>query len=53
MNRWLQDFAYKTDIGWTVFLAAGMTAVFIALATVCFQSVKAAVTNPVDSLRNE
>jgi putative ABC transport system permease protein len=53
MNRWLQEFAYKTNIGWTVFLLAAMTAVFIALATVCFQSVKAALANPVDSLRNE
>jgi putative ABC transport system permease protein len=53
MNQWLQDFAYKTDIEWWVFALAGLVAVGIALLTVSFQSVKAAMTNPVKSLRSE
>ncbi|WP_299287214.1 ABC transporter permease [uncultured Mucilaginibacter sp.] len=53
MNKWLQSFAYRTNISWWVFaLAAGM-AVFIALATISFQAVKAALANPVKSLRSE
>lgn len=53
MNKWLQDFAYRTAINWWVFgLAAGITLV-IALATVSFQSIKAALMNPVKSLRSE
>jgi putative ABC transport system permease protein len=53
MNRWLQDFAYKIDIEWWVFALAGFLAVGIALLTVSFQSVKAALMNPVKSLRSE
>ncbi|MCY7353007.1 MAG: ABC transporter permease [Cytophagaceae bacterium] len=53
MNRWLQDFAYKIDIEWWVFALAGGLAVGIALLTVSFQSVKAALMNPVKSLRSE
>lgn len=53
MNQWLQDFAYRIDIQWWVFAVAGLAAVLIALATVSFQAVKAAVANPVDSLRDE
>ncbi|WP_165358912.1 ABC transporter permease [Spirosoma sordidisoli] len=53
MNRWLQDFAYKIDIEWWVFAGAGTLAVGIALLTVSFQSVKAALMNPVKSLRSE
>lgn len=53
MDRWLQGFAYRTDIEWWVFALAGFLAVAIALATVGFQSVKAALANPVKSLRNE
>ncbi|MPR34819.1 ABC transporter permease [Salmonirosea aquatica] len=53
MHFWLQDFAYKIDIGWWVFALAGVLAVGIALLTVSFQSVKAAVANPVKSLRSE
>jgi ABC-type antimicrobial peptide transport system permease subunit len=53
MNQWLQDFAYKVDIAWWVFALAGLLAVGIALLTVGFQSVKAALVNPVESLRNE
>jgi putative ABC transport system permease protein len=53
MNKWLQDFAYPTAINWWVFgLAAGITLI-IALATVSFQSIKAAFMNPVKSLRSE
>ena len=53
MNKWLQDFAYKTDIGWAVFALAGFCAIAIALATISIQSVKAAIANPVKSLRTE
>ena len=53
MNAWLQDFAYKIDIGWWVFALAGVLAVGIALLTVSFQSVRAALRNPVESLRSE
>lgn len=53
MNRWLQDFAYKIDIEWWMFGLAGLLAVGIALLTVSFQSVKAALMNPVKSLRSE
>ena len=53
MNRWLQDFAYKITIEWWVFGVAGLLAVGIALLTVSFQSLKAALMNPVTSLRSE
>jgi putative ABC transport system permease protein len=53
MTRWLQDFAYKIDIEWWVFALAGLLAVGIALLTVSYQSVKAALMNPVKSLRSE
>lgn len=53
LNRWLQDFAYRIDITWWVFVAAGLAALLIALFTVSFQAIKAAVTNPVQSLRTE
>ena len=53
MHRWLQDFAYKIDIEWWVFGLAGLLAVSIALLTVSFQSIKAALMNPVKSLRSE
>ncbi|MFC4874447.1 ABC transporter permease [Negadavirga shengliensis] len=53
MNRWLEDFAYRIDIEWWMFGLAGLAALVIALMTVSFQSVKAALANPVDSLRNE
>ncbi|GHB54889.1 ABC transporter permease [Persicitalea jodogahamensis] len=53
MSEWLGGFAYKTDIGWGVFALAGILAIGIALLTVSFQSVKAAVANPVESLRSE
>jgi putative ABC transport system permease protein len=53
MHNWLQDFAYRISIEWWVFALAGMLAILIALATVGFQALKAALTNPVKSLRTE
>jgi putative ABC transport system permease protein len=53
MNKWLQDFAYKINIGWTVFFVAGCIAILIAALTISFQSIKAALANPVKSLRTE
>jgi len=53
MNKWLQSFAYRTNISWWVFLVAGLAALMIALMTVSFQAIKAAVANPVKSLRSE
>ena len=53
MNKWLAGFAYRIEIGWTVFALAGSAAIVIAFLTVSFQSVKAALTNPVKSLRSE
>ena len=53
MNRWLQDFAYRIEIEWWVFAGAGLLAVGIALLTVSFQSIRAALMNPVKSLRSE
>ena len=53
MHNWLQDFAYRISISWWVFMAAGILALFIALFTISFQSIKAAIANPVKSLRTE
>lgn len=53
MNLWLQDFAYKTNLNWWVFAFAGIMGLFIALATISFKAVKAAMANPVKSLRTE
>ncbi len=53
MNKWLQNFAYRIDIGWWVFILSGGIALAIALATVCYQAIKAATANPVESLRYE
>ena len=53
MNKWLQDFAYRTNISWTVFVITTVTALLIALATISFQAIRAAVSNPVKSLRTE
>ncbi|SFW53908.1 ABC transporter permease [Cellulophaga fucicola] len=53
MQKWLQEFAYRIDIGWLVFFIAGMCAVIIALITVSFQAIKAATANPIKSLRTE
>ena len=53
MHKWLQDFAYRTQIQWWIFLAALFIAGIIALATISFQAIKAAIANPVKSLRTE
>jgi len=53
MQKWLQNFAYKVELSWWVFMLAGVTALAIALLTVSFQSIKAALKNPVDALRYE
>ncbi|MBO0937450.1 ABC transporter permease [Fibrella sp. HMF5335] len=53
MNRWLSDFAYRVTVEWWVFALAGILAVGIALLTISFQSLKAALMNPVKSLRSE
>jgi putative ABC transport system permease protein len=53
MNQWLRDFAYRIDIAWWVFALAGLLAIGIALLTISFQSVKAALMNPVKALRTE
>jgi len=53
MNRWLQDFAYRVNVDGWVFIAAGASAVLIAFLTVSFQAIKAAMANPVKSLRSE
>jgi len=53
MNKWLQGFAYRVNISWWIFFLAGVTALLIAIFTVSFQTVKAAIANPVNSLRTE
>jgi putative ABC transport system permease protein len=53
MNKWLQSFAYRISIEWWVFVAAGLGALLISLFTISFQAIKAAVANPVKSLRTE
>jgi len=53
MHQWLQDFAYRTNIEWWVFAVAGLLAAVIALATISAQAIKAAMANPVKSLRSE
>ena len=53
MNRWLQNFAYSTDLDWWIFAVAGLSAIVIAFMTVSFQSLRAALANPVKSLRSE
>ncbi|MCO5934866.1 ABC transporter permease [Mucilaginibacter sp. RB4R14] len=53
MNKWLQDFAYRVTIHWWVIAAAGVGALLIAFVTISFQSIKAALANPVKSLRSE
>jgi len=53
LNNWLQDFVYRISIGWGVFILAAIIAMLIALITISFQAIKAAITNPVKSLRTE
>ena len=53
MQKWLQGFAYRTNIQWWVFVVTGLGALVIAFITISFQSVRAALANPVNSLRSE
>ena len=53
MHNWLKDFAYRIDIQWWVFIVAGVLAALVAFFTVSAQALKAAVANPVKSLRSE
>jgi putative ABC transport system permease protein len=53
MNKWLEDFAYRTTISWWIFVVAGMSALIIAVLTVSIQAIRAAIANPVKSLRTE
>ena len=53
MTQWLQGFAYKIDLQWWIFVMAGVVSIVIALATVSYQAIKAAVVNPVKSLKAE
>jgi putative ABC transport system permease protein len=53
MNRWLQGFAYRTNVDIWIFFASALAALLLAVLTICFQSIKAALTNPADSLRYE
>ena len=53
MNKWLQDFAYRIHIDWWVFVLSGLIAVLIAMITVSFQAIRAAIGNPVKNLRTE
>ena len=53
MDNWLQDYNYRIEIQWQYFAAAGLMAILISLDTISFQTIKAALSNPVDSLRDE
>jgi putative ABC transport system permease protein len=53
MHNWLQDFAYRIQINWWIFILAGIVAIFIAIATISFQAIRSARANPVRSLRTE
>jgi putative ABC transport system permease protein len=53
MNKWLEDFVYRINMSWWIFAAAGITVLIVALVTVSFQAIKAALTNPVKSLKTE
>jgi len=53
LSKWLQNYQYRITVNWVVFAAAGILAMLIALVTVSFQAIKAALANPVNSLRNE
>jgi len=53
MNNWLQDFTYRTDLSWWVFVVVGIVALGIALVTVIFQALKAALMNPVNAIKSE
>lgn len=52
-QRWLEDFAFRVEISWRIFLLAGLLALLVAILTVSFQSIRAALANPVETLRHE
>jgi len=53
VHKWLEDYAYRVKISWWIFLASLVVAIVIAFITICFQAIKAAIANPVKSLRTE
>jgi putative ABC transport system permease protein len=53
MHNWLADFAYRTQINWWIFALAASVALLIALLTISFQAIRAAIANPIKSLRTE
>jgi putative ABC transport system permease protein len=53
LSKWMEDFAYRIDIPWWIFITAAILALVVALVTVSVQAIKAALTNPVKSLRTE
>ena len=53
MNQWLQEFAYRINISWWIFVAAGMACLLVAFATISFMAIKAALANPVEALKTE
>jgi putative ABC transport system permease protein len=53
MREWLNEFAYKIEITWDIFALAGLLALFIAIFTISYQSIRAALMNPVKSLKTE
>ena len=53
MHRWLENFAYKTTLNWWVFVSAGLLTLMVAFISISWQSFKAAVTNPVEALKDE
>jgi ABC-type antimicrobial peptide transport system permease subunit len=53
MNKWLENYAYRISINWWLFAAGGVASIMIALVTISFQAIKAAIANPVKSLRTE
>ena len=53
MNGWLEDYQYRTEISWWIFTVSGIGALAVTLSTVSYQSIRAAIANPVDSLRSE
>jgi len=53
MHNWLKDFAYRVSISWWIFIVAALAALAIALITISFQAIKAAMANPVKALRSE
>jgi putative ABC transport system permease protein len=53
MNKWLEDFSYRIDIAWWVLALAAFLALFISILTVSYQSIKAAIVNPIKSLKSE